>query len=481
MPNLNDPTCGELADSADSAILNRTLYSKPAELVVAGHDSYLVTDSNDEILDATAGPGVTCLGHSNKEVHQAIIDQMQKISYVYSGHNTTQPAEDLATFLIQESQGAFSKVLINSGGSEATETAIKIVRQYSLAKNLGSNPLTATREHIISRFPSYHGNTLGALAVSGHPLRKGIFTPYLSAAPISFVSTCYPYRQLRDGETEEQLCQRLLQELDDEFQKHDGNVAAFWMEPVSGTSQACTPSLKRYIPGVKKLCKKYGALLVMDEILCGMGRTGYLFSWMEDGSVEDAAPDLMTCAKALGGGYGPISAVLMTEEVARVLNESGGYNGGFTYQSHTLACTASLAVQRIIKRDNLLENVRQMGELLFSLLREHLKDAPYIGEIRGRGLQIGVEFVKDRATKEPLPPSTRFAGRLLEHAWEKERLSMLLGMGTVHKDGRVSGDTILLLPMYIIKEKEVREIADRFARSVEAVSAIVMKELSDQT
>ncbi|KAF3209423.1 hypothetical protein TWF106_010998 [Orbilia oligospora] len=449
MPNLNDPTCGELADSADSAILNRTLYSKPAELVVAGHDSYLVTGSNDEILDATAGPGVTCLGHSNKEVHQAIIDQMQKISYVYSGHNTTQPAEDLATFLIQESQGAFSKVLINSGGSEATETAIKIVRQYSLAKSLGSNPPTATREHIISRFPSYHGNTLGALAVSGHPLRK------------------------------EQLCQRLLQELDDEFQKHDGNVAAFWMEPVSGTSQACTPSLKGYIPGVKKLCKKYGALLVMDEILCGMGRTGYLFSWMEDGSVEDAAPDLMTCAKALGGGYGPISAVLMTKEVVKVLNESGGYNGGYTYQSHTLACTASLAVQRIIKRDNLLENVRQMGELLFSLLRERLKDAPYIGEIRGRGLQIGVEFVKDRATKEPLPPSTRFAGRLLEHAWEKERLSMLLGMGTVHKDGKVSGDTILLLPMYIIKEKEVREIADRFARSVEAVSAIVLKELSD--
>ncbi|KAK6501847.1 hypothetical protein TWF481_009668 [Arthrobotrys musiformis] len=472
MSGLNDPTCGEAADDVNSAILNRTLYSKPAELVVAGHDSYLVTDSNTEILDATAGPGVTCLGHSNKEVHQAIIDQMQKISYVYSGHNTTQPAEELAAFLVKESQGAFAKVLINSGGSESTETAIKIVRQYSLAKSLTANPPTATREHIISRFPSYHGNTLGALAVSGHPLRKGIFTPYLSAAPVSFVSTCYPYRQLREGETEEQLCQRLLQELDDEFQKHDGNVAAFWMEPVSGTSQACTPSLKGYIPGVKKLCKKHGALLVMDEILCGMGRTGYLFSWMEDGSVEDAAPDIMTCAKALGGGYGPVSAVLMTAEVARVLNDSGGYNGGFTYQSHTLACTASLAVQRILKRDNLLENVRRMGGLLFSLLREKLKDAPYVGDIRGRGLQIGVEFVKDRSTKETFPPTARFAGRLLEYAWDKERLSMLLGMGTVHEGGKISGDTILLLPMYIIKEEEVHQIADRFTRSVEAVSAV---------
>ncbi|KAK6348501.1 hypothetical protein TWF718_006291 [Orbilia javanica] len=479
MSALHDPTCGRLAADPKSAILNRTLYSKPAELVVAGHDNYIVTDSNGEILDATAGPGVTCLGHSNEEVHKAIIDQMQKISYVYSGHNTTQPAEDLAAFLIQESQGAFAKVLINSGGSEATETAMKIVRQYSLAKSLGSSSPSSTREHIISRFPSYHGNTLGALAISGHPLRKGIFTPYLSAAPVSFVSTCYPYRQLREGETEEQLCQRLVQDLDDEFQKHDGNVAAFWMEPVSGTSQSCTPALKGYIPGVKKLCKKYGALLVMDEILCGMGRTGYLFSWMEDGSVEDAAPDLMTCAKALGGGYGPISAVLMSAGIAKVLEDSGGYNGGFTYQSHTLACTASLAVQRIVKRDNLLENVRQMGQLLFSLLRERLRDAPYVGEIRGRGLQVGVEFVKDRATKEPLPPSVRFAGRLLEHAWEKERLSMLLGMGTVHKDGNISGDNILLLPMYIIKEKEVQEIADRFSRSVEAVSAIVSKELSN--
>ncbi|KAK6517733.1 hypothetical protein TWF506_004915 [Arthrobotrys conoides] len=476
MLSLNDPTSGQ---GAESAILSRTLYSKPAELVVSGHDSYLVTDSNDEILDATAGPGVTCLGHSNQEVHQAIIDQMKKVSYVYSGHNTTQPAEDLASFLIQESQGAFAKVLINSGGSEATETAMKVVRQYSLAKSLSSNPPVATREHIISRFPSYHGNTLGALAISGHPLRKGIFTPYLSAAPISFVSTCYPYRQLRDGETEDQLCQRLLQELDEEFQKHGGNVAAFWMEPVSGTSQACTPPLKGYIPGVKKLCKKHGALLVMDEILCGMGRTGYLYSWMGEGGVEDAAPDLMTCAKALGGGYGSISAVLMTAEVAKVLNESGGYNGGYTYESHTLACTAALAVQRIVKRDNLLENVRKMGELLRSLLTEQLEDVPYVGEIRGRGLQIGVEFVKDRLTKEPLPPSARFAGRLLEYAWEKERLSMLLGMGTVHKDGKISGDTILLLPMYIIREQEVREIAGRFARSVKAVSSIVTKELSE--
>ncbi|KAK6358571.1 hypothetical protein TWF730_007897 [Orbilia blumenaviensis] len=478
MSALHDPTCGKVVDS-DSAILNRTLYSKPAELVVAGHDSYLVTNASNEILDATAGPGVTCLGHSNKEVHQAIIDQMQKISYVYSGHNTTQPAEDLAALLVEESQGAFAKVLINSGGSEATETAMKIVRQYSLAKSLVSNPPASAREHIISRFPSYHGNTLGALAISGHPLRKGIFTPYLSAVPVSFVSTCYPYRQLQDGEAEEQLCQRLLQELDNEFQKHEGNVAAFWMEPVTGTSQACTASLKGYIPGVKKLCKKYGALLVMDEILCGMGRTGYLFSWMEDGSVEDAAPDIMTCAKALGGGYGPISAVLMTAEVASVLTESGGYNGGFTYQSHTLACTASLAVQKIVKRDNLLENVRRMGELLFSILRGKLRDSLFVGDIRGRGLQIGVEFVRDKSTKETLPPSARFAGRLLEHAWEHERLSMLLGMGTLHLDGKISGDNILLLPMYIIKEEEVHQIADRFTRSVEAISAIVMQELSN--
>ncbi|EPS42946.1 hypothetical protein H072_3078 [Dactylellina haptotyla CBS 200.50] len=476
MPALNDPTGGSVAPSS-SAVLNRTLYSKTAELVVKGYDNYLVTDTNDEILDTTAGPGVTCLGHSNKEVHQAIVDQMQKISYVYSGHNTTQPTEDLAAFLIEESQGAFAKVLFNSGGSEATETAMKIVRQYSLAKSLSSDPPTPVREHIISRFPSYHGNTLGALAVSGHPLRKGIFTPYLSAAPISFVSTCYPYRQLREGETEEELCERLLKELEAEFEKHEGNVAAFWMEPVTGTSQACTPPLKGYIPGVKKICKKYGALLVMDEILCGMGRTGYLFAWMHEGSVEEVAPDLLTCAKALGGGYGPISAVLMTAEIAQVLTDSGGYNGGFTYQSHTLACTASLCVQRIMKRDNLLENVKKMGDLMFKLLGERLTDAPFVGEIRGRGLQVGLEFVKDRKTKEPFPAETRFAGRLLEHAWDEERLSMLLGMGTVHEGEKVTGDTILLLPMYIITEVEVRQIVERLSNSIEAVSEIVMAEL----
>ncbi|KAF3934860.1 hypothetical protein ABW19_dt0202789 [Dactylella cylindrospora] len=477
MSALHDPTGGIVVPS-DSAILNRTLYSKPAELAVEGRDSYLVTDAQTKILDATSGPGVTCLGHSNKEVHQAIIDQMQKISYVYSGHNTTQPAEDLAAFLIQESKGAFSKVLFNCGGSEATETAIKIVRQYALAKALTSNPPTPPREHIISRFPSYHGNTLGALAVSGHPLRKGVFTPYLSAMSVSFVSTCYPYRQLKEGETEDELCQRLLEELDAEFRKYDGQVAAFWMEPVTGTSQACTPPLKGYIAGVKKICKKYGTLLVMDEILCGMGRTGYLFAFMEEGDVENVSPDLLTCAKALGGGYGPISAVLMTAEVAKVLTESGGYNGGFTYQAHTLACAASLCVQKIMKRDNVLENVREMGDLLFKGLRERLKDSPYVGDIRGRGLQVGVEFVRDKATKEPLPTSTRFANRLLEHVWEKERLSMLLGLGPVHEGGKVSGDTILFLPMYIITEEEVQQIVDRFARSVDTVSEVVAKELA---
>ncbi|KAK6544051.1 hypothetical protein TWF694_000764 [Orbilia ellipsospora] len=475
MSALNDPT-GGMAAPSDSAILYRTLHSQPAQLVIEGHDSYLVTESS-EILDASSGPGVTCLGHSNKEVHQAIIEQMQKISFVYSGLNTTKPAEDLAAFLIEESQGAFAKVLFNSGGSEATETAMKVVRQYCLAKSLLSNPPTPAREHIISRFPSYHGNTLGALAISGHPFRKGPFIPYLSAAPISFVSTCYPYRQLRDGETEDELCQRLLQELEAEFEKYDGNVAAFWMEPLSGTSQACTAPLKGYIPGVKKICKKYGALLVMDEIICGMGRTGYLFSWMEDGSVEEAGPDLMTCAKALGGGYAPISAVLMTAEVAKVLTESGGYNGGFTYQAHTLGCAASLCVQRIVKRDNLLENVKKMGELFFRSMRQRLKDSPYVGDIRGRGLFLGVEFVRDRKTKEPLPPTSRFGGRLLEYAWEKERVSMLLGMGTVHKDGKVAGDTALLLPMYIITEVEVQEIVEKFARSVVAVTEVVMKEL----
>ncbi|KAJ6262493.1 hypothetical protein Dda_3303 [Drechslerella dactyloides] len=476
MSALHDPTGGKIAAGpSKSAILYRTLYSKPAELAVRGHDSYIVTDTR-EILDATAGPGVSCLGHSNKEVHQAIIDQMQKISYVYSGHNTTAPAEELAAFLIEESQDAFHKVIFNSGGSEATETAMKIVRQYSLAKSLASDPPCAPRERIISRFPSYHGNTLGALAISGNPFRKDIFIPYLSAAPVSFVSTCYPYRQLRENETEQELCQRLLQELDEEFIKHDGNVAAFWMEPVTGTSQACTAPLKGYIAGVKKICRKYGTLLVMDEILCGMGRTGYLFSWMEDGSVEDVAPDLMTCAKALGGGYGPVSAVLMTAEVAKVLTECGGYNGGYTYQAHALACAAALSVQKIMKRDRVLDNVRKMGDLLFRLLRERLKDSPYVGDIRGRGLQVGVEFVKDKRTKETLPRAVRFAGRLLDYAWDKERLSMLLGMGTVH-DGGVFGDTVLFLPMYIITETEVKEIVDRFCRSVEAVSKAVAEEI----
>ncbi|KAF3906046.1 hypothetical protein ABW21_db0206826 [Orbilia brochopaga] len=475
MSSLHDPTGGKSAPS-DSAILYRTLHSKPAELTISGHDSYLVTDTR-EILDATAGPGVSCLGHSNKEVQQAIIDQMQKISYVYSGLNTTAPAEELAAFLIEESQGAFAKVLFNSGGSEATETAIKMVRQYSLAKTLTSDPPSVPRERIISRFPSYHGNTLGALAISGNPFRRDIFTSYLSAVPVSFVSTCYPYRQLRENESEEELCRRLLQELDDEFKKYDGKVAAFWMEPVTGSSQACTTPLKGYIAGVKKLCRKHGALLVMDEILCGMGRTGYLFSWMEEGTVEDVAPDILTCAKALGGGYGPISTVLMTAEVANVLNGSGGYNGGFTYQAHTLGCAAALCVQKIIKRDHLLDNVRRMGGFLFGFLRKRLKDSPYVGDIRGRGLQIGVEFVKDKVTKEALPPSVRFAKRVLEYAWDHERLTMLLGMGTLH-DGGISGDTVIFLPPYIITLIEVQEITNRFCRSVEAVSAVVAKELA---
>ncbi|KKA27083.1 hypothetical protein TD95_001117 [Thielaviopsis punctulata] len=384
--------------------------------------------------------------------------QVNKVSYCATSFFTTAPAEGLCRFLVDSTDGAMQRAYIVNSGSAATEAAIKLARQYFLEK---SNP-EPERSHYISRNQSYHGITLGALAISGHQTRRQHFEPLLNSNT-SKVSPCFPYRGQKEDESDEEYLSRLLGEIDAEFQRVGSHkVAAFIMEPIVGAALGCVPAVPGYIAGVRKICDKYGALLILDEVMCGMGRSGTLHAWQHDGT----APDIQTIGKGLGGGYQPIAGVLICGKVIDALNQgTGSFVHGQTYQCHPLASAASLEVQRIIQTDNLLDNVRKMGSLLFEGLSKALLAHPNIGDVRGRGLFWGVELVQDKTTKAPFPASKQIASRLCSLAIsEKYNFCIYPGSGTA--DG-VHGDHFIVSPAYTITEDDVGFIVSTIKAVVE--------------
>ncbi|KAJ5164561.1 Pyridoxal phosphate-dependent transferase major region subdomain 2 [Penicillium coprophilum] len=445
---------------SSSGVLYHQLRNEPLN-IVGGRGSYLITDGGLEILDATCGAAVSCLGHSDERVHEAILDQLKKIPYCYSMFFTNSAAESLAKLLVDSTGGKMSRAYIVSSGTEAIEAAMKMAIQY-FTELPTPEP---QRVNFISRKSSYHGNTLGSLALGHHAFRRRIYESLLSKN-IHHVPQCYPYRGMHVNESNEDYVARLAQELEDEFQRLGPNtVCAFVAETMTGAVNTWLRApLPGYLKALKAVCERHGALFILDEVMSGMGRTGTLHAWEQ----EDVVPDLQTIAKGLGAGYAPVAGLLINKHVVDTLSKgTGAFMHSQTYQGHPVACAAAYKVQQIIQEDNLLPNVRAMGEYLGQRLHERLDSHPHVGEVRGRGLFWAMEFVQDKETKAPFPPSKALSRTLHATGLKPENaISLMPGNGGI--DG-AEGDHIILAPAYNTTREEIDEIVDRTVRVIQQV------------
>ena len=424
---------------------------------VRGEGLYIIDADGRCYLDASGGAAVSCLGHGHPRIRAAMQRQADALEYAQTSFFTTPAAEELASWLIDRAPAGLGWVYYLSGGSEAIEAALKLARQYFV--EIGQ----PRRRLFIARRQSYHGNTLGALAIGGNAARRAPFEPIL--VPAQHVSPCYAYREQRPGESEEQYAQRLADELEAKIlEVGPDQVAAFIAETVVGATLGAVPAVRTYFQKIRAVCDKYGVLLVLDEVMAGMGRTGHLFACEED----EVAPDLLVMAKGLGAGYQPIGAMLVSERIYRaIINGSGFFQHGHTYIGHAIACAAALEVQKVIAEENLLANVQARGEQLRACLGEVLGSHPHVGDIRGRGWFVGVELVADRASQAPLPPERKTHARIKAEAMRRGLMVYPLG-GTV--DGR-AGDHVLLAPPFISTASDINQIVDLLAASIDAALA----------
>jgi adenosylmethionine-8-amino-7-oxononanoate aminotransferase len=437
-----------------SRLIQRNLRQDPP-LALSGQ-GILIRDSNGrEIIDGSGGAAVACLGHGHPRVLAAMRAQMERISYAHTALYSCESAEALAELVLADEPGGLTHLYLCSSGSEATEAALKMARQYHVERG------EPGRSRFIARRQSYHGNTLGALAASGNAMRRALYMPVLADA-FRHVSPCYAYRDRRDDETDDEYVARLAAELEAEFQAlGPGNVAAFVAEPVVGATLGCVAALPGYFQAVRAICDRHGALLILDEVMCGMGRTGTMHAWEGEG----VTPDIQVVAKGLGGGYQPVGGILIAGHVVAALRDgSGAFMHGHTYQAHPVAAAAALAVQEVIREENLLDNVRRMGALLGERLTERLGNHRHVGDIRGRGLFWAVEFVTDRATKTPFDPALSLHERVKAAAYDRGLACYPMG-GTV--DGK-RGNHVLLAPPYIVTAQQIDTIVERFGDAVEA-------------
>ena len=422
-----------------------------------GDGCYVVDADGKRYLDASGGAAVSCLGHSHPRVIQAIKDQLDRIAFAHTGFFTSEPAEALAEFLTARAPGDLDRVYLVSGGSEAMEAALKLARQYFLEKG------EPQRRRFIARRQSYHGNTLGALAVGGNAWRRAQFDPLLMEA--HHIAPCYAYRDRRPDETEEAYGQRVADELEAKLiELGPETVIGFVAEPVVGATAGAVPSVPGYFKRIREICDRHGVLLILDEVMCGMGRTGTLYACEQDG----VAPDIMGIAKGLGAGYQPIGAMLCTRAIFEAIRDgSGFFQHGHTYMGHPAACAGALAVQQMIEEEDLLANVRRMGTVLTEALTERFGNAPHVGDIRGRGLFQALEFVADRASKTPFPPAASLATQVKAEAMARGLMCYPMN-GTI--DGQ-QGAHVLLAPPFLINESHVAEIVDKLGGAVDAALA----------
>ena len=434
-------------------LLHRSIHNPPRMAVAAKGIEFTDADGK-HYIDASGGAAVSCLGHAHPDVIAALHAQLDKIAYAHTGFFTTEPAEALAERLVADAPEGMDHVYLVSGGSEAVEAALKMARQYFV--EIGQ----PQRRHIIARRQSYHGNTLGALAAGGNEWRRAQFRPLLIET--HHIAPCFAYREQMAGESDGDYAARAAGELEAKIlELGPDEVVAFVAETVVGATAGAVPPVADYLQRIREICTRYGVLLILDEVMCGMGRTGTLHACEQDGVV----PDLMTLAKGLGGGYQPVGAVLLGRHVFEAFAQgSGFFQHGHTYQGHPMAAAAGLAVQEVIARDGLLENCRGMGDLLSERLNERFGQHPHVGDIRGRGLFQAIELVADRESKAPFAPALKLNARIKAAAMEHGLMVYPMG-GTI--DGE-RGDHVLIAPPFIVTPADVDRIVERLGDAVTA-------------
>jgi adenosylmethionine-8-amino-7-oxononanoate aminotransferase len=423
----------------------------------SGHGAMIRDGEGKEYIDASSGAAVSCLGHSHPEVLAAMRNQLDQLAYAHTSFFTTAVAEELARDLVARAPQGIGQVFFVSGGSEAIEAALKLARQYFVERG------EPQRRHIIARRQSYHGNTLGALAVGGRQWQREKFAPLMIET--HHVAPAYEYRGCRKDETPQAYGERLAQEIEDKIAELGGeNVVALVAETVVGATLGAVPAVPGYFRRVRDICDRHGILLILDEVMCGMGRTGTLHACEQ----EEISPDLLAIAKGLGGGYAPIGALLMRQKIFDTIAAgSGAFQHSHTYMGHPLACAAALSVQRILHRDGLLANVATQGAYLARRLNERFGNHPYVGDVRGRGLFYGIELVADRDSKEPFDPQLRLHARVKGEAMARGLMVYPMG-GTA--DG-TRGDHVLLAPPFIVDAPLVDEIVERLGDAIDAATA----------
>jgi hypothetical protein len=430
--------------------IHRNLLQRPAN-AVRGDGVYVIDADGNRYLDGCGGAAVSCLGHNNPNVIDAIRSQAEALPYAHTSFFSSDAMEMLAEKLVTSAPG-MGKVLLLSGGSEAIEAALKLSRQYFVE-------IGETDRHLyIARRQSYHGNTLGALSVGGNEWRRAMFAPIM--VPGNHIAPCFEYREMREDETAESYGLRTANELEAKINELGAeNVAAFIAETVVGATAGAVAPVAGYFNRIREICDKYGIHLILDEVMCGTGRTGTMMAYEQEGIY----PDIVTMAKGLAAGYQPAGAVLCTDQIIDVIRDGTGFfQHGHTFMGHATAVAASLATLQTIESEDLLKNVRVRGSSLRQGLRDALADHPNVGDVRGRGLFIGIEFVKDRRTKEPLDPAAKTHNKIQKAAMDQGL--MVYGMGGTI-DGR-SGDHVLIAPPYIISASHEEELVDKIATAV---------------
>jgi adenosylmethionine-8-amino-7-oxononanoate aminotransferase len=424
-------------------------------VAVRGEGLFLYDASGKRYLDASGGAAVSCLGHGHPAVREAIKRQVDRLGYAHTGYFTNEPQELLADELIAHAPRGLTRAFFVTGGSEATEAALKLARQYHVECG------RPERQHFISRKFSYHGNTLGALSVSGHHTRRETYLPLLGE--VSHISACFAYRGKQDGETDESYGARVANELEAAILRAGpATVAAFIAEPVVGATIGAVAAVPGYFRRIREICDRYDVLLILDEVMCGMGRTGTLHACEQEG----VAPDLLLLAKGLGAGYQPIGAMMVSERIYQAIaSGTGSFNHGHTYMGHAVGCAAALAVQQVIKDDDLLSNVQSQGLVLENLLLERFGSHPRVGDIRGRGLLRAIEIVEDRRSKKPFASTLKLHARIKQRAMA-EGLICYPGGGTA--DGE-SGDHVLIAPPFNVTPPQIDEIVAKLASALDGV------------
>ena len=423
-------------------------------VAVAGDGVYLYDREGRRYLDASGGAAVSSLGHSDRAVIDAVTRQIEALPFAHTSFFTNEPMESLADALIATAPKPLERVYFTSGGSEAMEAALKLARQYFVEKG------EPQRAHLIGRRQSYHGNTLGALAVGGNFWRRKQFEPLLIDA--THVSPCYPYRERREGESDAAYVERLGAELESAIARLGGDkVIAFIAETVAGATLGCAPPVPGYFTRMREICDRHGILLILDEVMCGMGRCGTMWAFEPEGVV----PDIVTIAKGLGAGYQPIGAMVVASPIYDAITRgSGFFQHGYTYLGHAAACAGALAVQHRLTGDRVLDRVAPMGKLFEKALRSGFSDHACIGDIRGRGLFWALELVADKKTKKPFDPALRLHARIKQEALKAGLLCYPMG-GTI--DGE-RGDHVLLAPPFIIEPSQIEELVHKLKTAIQS-------------